>query len=143
MRSNHHRPPPRHRSGIHSNHANASGAQHRHREPPTATPSAASGRWAHPRPVWYASRPEPCALAHPRRARAYFRKSGLPRGTAKLFSAVGSLHRRTGLQNTLLSLIINKLHIFLSSYFSVYARGSKIIEHQNTFISKQLETLEW
>ena len=61
----------------------------------------------------------------------------------RTFSAAGSLHRRTGLQNTLLSLIINKLHIFLSSYFSVYNRGSKIIEHQNTFISKQLEILEW
>ena len=60
----------------------------------------------------------------------------------RAFSAAGSLRRRTGLQNTLLSLIINKLHIFLSSYFSVYARGSKIIEHQNTFISKQLEILE-
>ena len=62
----HRRRPPRHRSGIHSSHRHESRPP---QDPPTSNstrpphPRPLQGeRWARPRPVWYASRPEPCAL---------------------------------------------------------------------------------
>lgn len=71
--------PPRHRPGIHSSHRRTPNTRTDHRPPhtteqgghqrggrstttPTADPSSQGERWARPRPVWYASCPEPCAL---------------------------------------------------------------------------------